>query len=313
MSDTLLAAEHLYRHYGRVSAVQDISFNLARGQILGLLGPNGAGKSTTLRMLAGLLAPSAGRVWLLGADLQQAPPRLRAALGYLPAQPPLYPELRVAEYLAFCARLRGLRGAAVAAAVARVCEQCGLSTVAKRVIGQLSRGYQQRVGIAQAIIHEPAVVILDEPTVGLDPVQIQEIRSLITALSAHHALILSTHILPEAQALCSQVLIIKAGRAVLSETRADLAARLHTDSLLLGLRRPPPLAQLQALPGVSAVAWLDAQRLRVQHHPDASLAESLAASAAAGDWGLFELIPEQRSLEHIFVELAGDDTLPGAD
>jgi ABC-2 type transport system ATP-binding protein len=186
-TDSLIRVEHLYRYYGPLCAVDDISFEVRRGEVLGFLGPNGAGKSTTMQIISGNLAPSAGRVLVNGVDILDQPRRAKAELGYLPDQPPLYREMTVDEYLWHCARIRRIPRGDIRAAIERVKERCGLGAVGKRVIANLSKGYQQRVGIAQAIVHTPAVVILDEPTVGLDPIQIREIRSLIRDLGSDHA------------------------------------------------------------------------------------------------------------------------------
>lgn len=191
--------------------VANLSLTLDRGSVLGLLGVNGAGKSTTLRMIAGLLTPSAGRVLIGGLDPTETPAILRR-LGYLPEQVPLYPELRVSEYLQFCARLRGLHGPTVTRAVDRVIDRCGLGEVHRRLLGNLSKGFQQRAGIAQAIVHAPDLIVLDEPASGLDPLQAVQIRSLVRELGAEHAVILSTHLLPDVQACCERVAILHAGQ-----------------------------------------------------------------------------------------------------
>ncbi|MGH8456565.1 MAG: ABC transporter ATP-binding protein, partial [Stenotrophobium sp.] len=202
-SEILIEARGLTRRYGPTVAVSDLSLTLRKGEILGLLGPNGAGKSTTMKMLTGNLAPSSGTALIKGVSLHDAPTAAKRNLGYLPEQPPVYPELTVDEYLRYCAGLHGIASAQRAAAVKQAKKSCGLADTGQRLIGNLSKGYQQRVGLAQAIIHRPSVIVLDEPTVGLDPIQIREIRSLITELGQTHSVILSSHILPEIQAVCS--------------------------------------------------------------------------------------------------------------
>ncbi len=310
--DILIRAEHLTRDYNHHRAVDSVSFELTRGEVLGFLGPNGAGKSTTMQMLAGNLAPSAGRVTINGHDLLDAPRAAKAQLGYLPEQPPLYRELTVNEYLDYCARLNRVPRPQRAAALTRARQRCGLEGQGKRLIGNLSKGYQQRVGIAQAILHNPAVVILDEPTVGLDPIQIREIRTLIRELGEEHGIILSTHILPEVQAVCSRVQIIHQGRLVFSDSIDGLEHRLDAHRLVLGLRRPPPLAELGAIDAISAVEVLADGRLLLDYTGD-NPAESLSRLAAAQDWGLYELSPQHRSLEQIFVELTcGDNAHAGS-
>lgn len=228
MSEKLLvSAEKLNRRYGGKPAVVDVDLELRQGEILGLLGPNGAGKTTTLRMLAGSLAPSSGRVRICGLDMAEAPVRAKARLGYLPERPPLYPELTVDEYLGFCARLHGVARRARRDALASAKRDCGLADTGRRLLGNLSKGYQQRVGIAQAILHRPDVVILDEPTVGLDPNQIREIRGLIARLGENHSVLLSSHILPEIRAACSRVMIIHGGRVVFNRPMAEIQGDLE--------------------------------------------------------------------------------------
>jgi len=309
MSDTgdLIRLEHVYRYYGHTCALDDVSFTVGKGEVLGLLGPNGAGKSTAMQIISGNLAPSAGQVWINGIDLLDRPTAAKAGLGYLPDQPPLYRELSVDEYLTYCARLNRIPAQQQRAAIATAKERCGLTQVGRRLIGNLSKGYQQRVGIAQAIIHSPAVVILDEPTVGLDPLQMREIRALIRELRGEHSIILSTHILPEVQAVCDRVQIISAGKLLLNDSIAGLQLRMRASSLVVGLRRSPSSAELEGLPGVEAVEALEEGHWRIHYQPEHSPAESLATAAARHDWGLYELIPERMSLEEVFVDITRSD------
>ncbi len=296
--EVLLAARGIRRTYGARTALHGLDLALKRGEVLGFLGQNGAGKSTTLQILAGALAPSAGEVQVCGHSLSQAPAAAKARLGFLPEQPPLYRDLRVDDYLAGCARLRGVARAAVPAAVARARAHCGLEAVGARVIGHLSKGYQQRVGIAQALVHDPAVVILDEPTSGLDPAQIREVRTLIAELGRERAVIVSTHILPEVRALATRLLVLHQGRVV-HDGPVTAGTRLRAR-----LRRPPPLALLAALPGVTAVEQTEAGWLLATAEPEDS-AEALVAAAAAGDWGLIELDPADDDLERLFLAVTG--------
>lgn len=217
-SSILLAAEGLSRYYNDHAAVENLNLQLQKGEVLGLLGPNGAGKSTTMQMLTGNLAPTTGSIQINGIDLLEAPRQAKRHLGYLPEQPPVYRDLTVHEYLEYCAKLHGLRGEARTQAIHLASERCSLNEVHHRLIANLSKGYKQRVGIAQAILHSPAVVILDEPTVGLDPLQIREIRKLIRELGQEHSVILSTHILPEVQAVCDRVQILNRGRTVFNDS-----------------------------------------------------------------------------------------------
>jgi len=300
VNNILVQVERLTRCYGDARVVDEVSFSLSRGQILGFLGPNGAGKSTTLRMLTGVLAPDAGRIVIGGVDLLDQPAQAKRALGYLPEQPPLYRELTVDEQLHYSARLHGLGRTASDHAVAHIKQRCGLTEVSRHLIGHLSKGYRQRVGIAQAVLHDPAVMVLDEPTVGLDPIQSREIRKLIHELGQERGVILSSHLLAEVQVLCTHVQIMRAGRLMYSGALADLDCSQST-RLRIGLKTPPPLALLKQLPGVQQVEELSKSRFRLHHAvgvaPTAHLIEH------ANNWGLWELTPENTHLEQIFVEL----------
>lgn len=304
MSDELLMrVEGLARRYGDTLAVDNVSFALSKGQILGFLGPNGAGKSTTLRLLAGVLAPDVGRVVVMTSDLLDQPILAKRAIGYLPEQPPLYRELIVDEQLLYSARLHGLNRAASRVALARVKERCGLTEVGKRLTGNLSKGYRQRVGIAQAILHDPPIILLDEPTVGLDPIQLRDVRALIRELGQSHGIILSTHLLAEVQAMCSHVQIMRAGRLVYTGALADLEERQQSKSLRIGLNTPPPLSALAALPEVERVEELGAGRFRLFYRSDDAFHNALVERSVRENWGLWELTPERDSLERVFVEL----------
>ncbi|MCP5142596.1 MAG: ATP-binding cassette domain-containing protein [Chromatiales bacterium] len=298
----LIQAARLGRRFGATWAVRDVSFTLARGDILGFLGPNGAGKSTTMQMLTGNLAPSEGGVKIAGIDLRENPKAAKAHVGYLPEIPPLYRDAVVDEYLRFCAGLHGVPGRRINDAVGLAKRRCGLEDVGRRLIGNLSKGFQQRVGIAQAIVHEPAVIILDEPTVGLDPIQIIEIRELIAELGRDHGVIVSTHILPEVQALCNRVQIIRRGELVFSARMDELERGSHA-RLTVRFASPADAGELAALAGVASVDgdgtdWL----LSVNGDAD-SLAGEVAELAAERGWGLRELRPERASLEQLFVDL----------
>ncbi len=221
-TDPVIEVTRLSHQFGQHVAVQDVSLKLYRGDVLGFLGPNGAGKSTTMRMLTGNLAPGRGEVRICGIDLQDNPLEAKRYIGYLPEIPPLYKELTVDEYLRFAARLHGLTGISLQIALDEVKQQCELADMGKRLIGILSKGYQQRVGIAQAIIHRPPLIILDEPTAGLDPNQIQKVRTLIRELGKTHTIILSSHILPEIESICNRVQIMHQGKLVLDDSLDNL-------------------------------------------------------------------------------------------
>lgn len=301
--DVLIQADQVSRFFGPLRALDEISFEVKKGEVLGFLGPNGAGKSTTMQILSGNLAPSAGRVMICGIDLLDQPKQAKALLGYLPDQPPLYRELTVDEYLLFCARLNRIPASQRSSALDVAKQRCGLTEVGKRLIGNLSKGYRQRVGIAQAIIHSPAVVILDEPTVGLDPIQIREIRSLIRELRADHSVILSTHILPEVMTVCDRVQIINKGQLVLNDSIAGLQQRMRGEDLLLALRQAPELTVLETVAGEGQVEALGDGRFRIHAPQLEQQAEALAIAAVQNGWGLYELMPERLTLEQIFVDI----------
>ncbi|MGD2170742.1 MAG: ATP-binding cassette domain-containing protein [Gammaproteobacteria bacterium] len=304
MPEPLVQVENLSRYYHSSCAINRLSFSLDAGEVLGFLGPNGAGKSTTMQVITGNLAPTEGRVNIAGHDIIEDPRSAKACLGYLPEHPPVYRDSSVDEFLRYCARLHRIPPSGVKSALERVKRQCGLEDVGRRLIGNLSKGYQQRVGIAQAIVHDPPVVILDEPTVGLDPIQIREIRALIRDLGSERSVILSTHILSEVQATCDRVQIIRAGELIYNAPIEALREG-HEQITRIMLRRPPDAAELAGLAGVEHAEMLDPGRFRVYLSADANV-EALVAAAVAGDWGLCELIPEQQSLEDLFIELTHD-------
>ena len=299
-SQPLISVNNLVRYYGEYCAVDNISFELGAGDILGFLGPNGAGKSTTMQMLSGNLAPTEGEIRINGVDLLDRPGVAKAGLGYLPEIPPLYKDMSVDEYLRFCAKLRRIDKAGIDDAMELARQRCGLTAVSRRLIGNLSKGYQQRVGIAQAILHSPQVIVLDEPTVGLDPIQIREIRDLITELGKSHGIILSTHILPEVESVCNRVQVINEGRLVYASDMSKLLEQQHSDEYEIALSRPPSADKLVATDVIDRVEQLDANRFIV--HSVAS-ADELAATLVNNDWGLSKLVPQSHSLEQIFVNL----------
>jgi len=306
----LIRVDHLSRDFSGHRAVHDISFHLQRGEVLGFLGPNGAGKTTTMNMLTGNLAPSAGEIHIAGYDLFDQPRAAKAEIGYLPENPPLYRELTVLEYLRFCARINGIARARVTAAMDAAVERCGLGEVSGRLIANLSKGYQQRVGIAQAIIHMPSVVILDEPTVGLDPIQIREIRKLIRELGKEHGVILSTHILPEVQATCDRVQIINRGQLVYSDSIEGLGHRMEHASLLVAMHNPPDQQTLEQLSGVASCESLDGGRFRLHFKNEQDPSDVLVAESVAQGWRLYELMPDRATLEDVFVELTHKEATP---
>jgi len=304
--ETLIQVDHLYRDYGNLHALKDINLTLNRGEVLGFLGPNGAGKSTTMQIISGNLAPTSGQVRINGFDIIDQPRQAKTALGYLPEQPPLYKELTVQEYLAYCAQLNRIASNEIKTAIERACERCGLVDVRKRLIANLSKGYQQRVGIAQAIIHTPDVVILDEPTVGLDPIQIIEIRELIRELGTDHSVILSTHILPEVQSTCDRVIIINQGQIALEDSLAGLDARLHQGTFQVALQNTPSCEELEKLDGIHQVEQLDDTRFILRCEDSFNPAD-FTTQAVQHNWQLTELVPQNRSLEQIFIDITCND------
>ncbi|MHB8455571.1 MAG: ABC transporter ATP-binding protein [Acidiferrobacterales bacterium] len=305
--DTLVQVEDLSRFYGAIEAVRKINFSIRQGQVLGFLGPNGAGKTTTMQILSGNLAPSSGRVRIAGHDLLEDPRAAKRAIGYLPEQPPVYRELTVDEYLDYCAALHHIARRQRRMARDTAKEKCGLTEVGRRLIGNLSKGYQQRVGLAQAIIHLPPVIILDEPTVGLDPIQIREIRHLIRELGKEHGVILSTHILPEVQATCDQVQIINRGELVLTDSIEGLSHHMQSSALAVGLRNAPDMTLIQGIAGVKSVQDQGDGRLHIFYDPAVDPTEALVEMAVEKRWGLYELLPQRASLEDIFVHLTTEE------
>ena len=306
-SKLLLEAKELSRFFGDTAAVNNVSFNIKQGEVLGFLGPNGAGKSTTMRMLTGNLAPDNGQIIINGIDLLDDPKQAKACIGYLPETPPLYKEHTVTEFLQFCARLNGIANKQQKSAVDTVIERCGLTEVSKRLIANLSKGFQQRVGIAQAIIHSPAVVILDEPTSGLDPIQIREIRQLIRDIANEHSVILSTHILPEVQMLCDRVQIISKGQLLFNDSLQKLTEQMQSTAIVVGFSHSVDIGSLSAINGVNDVVKVDEQHFKLSYLPDHDPTQALLREAVEHNWPLTSLMPEQHSLEDVFMKIIREE------
>ncbi|WP_047552965.1 ABC transporter ATP-binding protein [Methylotenera sp. G11] len=309
MNNFTVEAIELTRLYGGREAVSNVNFTLSKGEVLGFLGPNGAGKSTTMKMLTGNLAPSNGSVKICGIDMMENPKEAKALIGYLPEMRPLYKELTVDEYLTMAARLHRVNSKHIRQAVETAKERCGLGHMSKRLIENLSNGYQQRVGIAQAIIHRPMVVILDEPTVGLDPIQIRDIRALIREVGGEHSVIISTHILPEVEMVCDQVQIIDKGRLVFNGSIDVLKRQRIGNKLLVGLHRAPDTAELLKIDGVSEAEVLPSGLIRVRFEDGATPAEAIVQTAVQQNWGLHHIAPDQTSLEDVFMQLTYQEQL----
>ncbi len=299
----LIDAKNMSRFYGKHCAVNDVSFTLKKGQVLGFLGPNGAGKTTTMQMLCGNLAPSIGQIIINGFDLLDKPKQAKQFLGYLPDTPPLYKELTVNEFLYYCAKLHRIPFKQINTAIALVKSRCGLNDVAERLIVNISKGYQQRVGIAQAILHEPEVIILDEPTVGLDPIQIHEIRSLIKELGNEHGVILSTHILSEVQESCSHVQIINKGKLIFTETISGLNQLMNTATIKVVTRSAIDLNYFSDINSIQRVENPEGFHYLIHHNTNNSPIELIADIIVNAGWGLKELTPLKKSMEEIFINL----------
>jgi ABC-2 type transport system ATP-binding protein len=309
----LVEIQHLTKHYGPKQALFDVSFSINQGEVIGLLGPNGAGKTTTLRILAGFMPPSGGVVRVAGFDVLTKSLEARRHLGYLPENVPLYTEMPVRDFLRFIARARGLSGAQARRAINDAIEECRLEAVANTIIGRISRGYRQRVGLAQAILHSPDVLVLDEPTVGLDPRQITEIRNLIRELGSRRAILLSSHILPEVSLLCHRVVIINGGRVVAEDTPDALVTRVSGGQRWSLTIRGPRHEVQEALKAHPAVVSLEALELDgvTRFTADCGAedaAEDLASLVVANGWGLRELRSAGMSLEDVFLQLTTQES-----
>jgi ABC-2 type transport system ATP-binding protein len=310
----VIEVQHLTKRYGRVTAVDDVSFRVERGEILGFLGPNGAGKTTTMRVLTGYMPATSGRAIVAGFDVFDQPLEAKRRTGYLPETPPLYPEMTVREYLTFVSEIKGIPSGERKARIDGAMEKSRVTDMAGRHCGKLSKGYRQRVGLAQTLIHNPDVLILDEPTAGLDPKQIIETRELIKHLAGDHTIILSTHILPEVSQTCERVVIINRGRVVAVDTPANLTRRLTGSETMYvqvdgaGDAGSPALT---SVPGVARVAEVDRQGAVVGYEVESEkgrdIRRDLARAVVGAGWGLLELRPVRMSLEEIFLQLTTEE------
>ena len=311
MSQTpMIEVSNLTKRYAGRTAVADISFTVARGEIVGLLGPNGAGKSTTMRILSTFLPATSGTVRVAGFDVFRESVEVRRRIGFMPENNPLYPEMRVREYLKYRARLKGLGWRRARERVATVMEQCGLTDVDRRIIGQLSKGYKQRVGLADALVHEPDLIILDEPTIGLDPNQIRSVRQLIKSLADRHTVLISTHILPEAEMMCSRMLILYAGEILAADTPENLQKLMQGSSPVVAEIAAPAealRAAWAAMPGVLqfdvASSGGDFQRCTLTPRDGCDLRPAVFLLARERGWVLRELMRSRHSLEDIYVQV----------
>jgi ABC-2 type transport system ATP-binding protein len=322
----MITVKNLTKRYARATAVDQISFAVEKGQIVGFLGSNGAGKTTTMRMLTCFLPPSSGTATVAGFDVLEQPFEVKKRIGYLPESPPIYPEMETVEYLRFVGRLKGLSGSDLEKRITYVCDRCFVADVKTKLLGRLSKGYRQRVGLAQAIIHNPDVLILDEPTAGLDPKQINETRDLIRGLAGDHTIILSTHILPEVEQTCQQVVIINKGKLVATDSVRNLQERARGAETILvevAVRHTAPdnipdaalAAQIQQklerVSGVSRVTHRDLPGSGLVFEAESQRGQlvrgDLARAVVESGWDLNELRPAAMSLEEIFLQLTGGE------
>jgi ABC-2 type transport system ATP-binding protein len=310
----VIEVQHLTKRYGRVTAVDDVSFRVERGEILGFLGPNGAGKTTTMRILTGYMPATEGKAVVAGFDVFEQPIDAKRRTGYLPETPPLYPDMTVAEYLDFVARIKGVSALDRKARVKQVMERARVADMAQRMCSKLSKGYKQRVGLAQALIHNPDVLILDEPTAGLDPKQIIETRELVKELAGNHTIILSTHILPEVSQTCQRVVIINRGKVVAVDTPDNLTARLRgSETMYVQIESDSRdvAGALQRIAGVTRVAETERHDgsvgFEVESDQGHDIRRELARTIVMGGWGLMELRPMRMSLEDVFLSLTTEE------
>jgi len=315
----VIEVQHLSKRYGPVTAVDDVSFRVERGEILGFLGPNGAGKTTTMRILTGYMPATAGKAIVAGFDVFDQPIEAKKRTGYLPETPPLYPDMTVVEYLTFVAKIKGVTAADRRLRVKRIMDRTHVAEMANRQCSKLSKGYRQRVGLAQALIHNPDVLILDEPTAGLDPLQIKETRQLIKQLGGDHTIILSTHILPEVEQTCQRVVIINKGRVSAVDTPDNLKSRLRGSETMyvqVDTAGADITQSLGRVAGVTRVAEADRRNglvgYEVESESGRDIRRELARTIVNSGWGLTELRPMRMSLEEIFLSLTTDEAATAA-
>lgn len=304
MQEPILKIEQLSHRYSKDWAVRDVSFEINKNGIVGLLGSNGAGKSTTMNILCGVLSQTEGKVLIEGFDTRKDPEAAKKRIGFLPQNAPLHLELTVNEYLTYCAHLRLIDKDKIKAAVDAVKERCGVTHFSNRLIGNLSGGYRQRVGIAQAIIHQPLLVVLDEPTNGLDPNQILEVRHLIREIAEERAVIFSSHILAEIQATCQDIIMIEGGKMVFKNTMDAFNNYIEPNSLLVTLQNPPDAQELKSIDGVEQVEFLSAKVIRMHFNVSPKITEELVKTSVLRNWGLSEITLEKSSLDAIFAQLS---------
>ena len=304
MQSPIVKIEHLSHKYSSSWAIRDINIEISQSGIVGLLGSNGAGKSTTMNILCGALNQTEGDVYIGGIDMRKEPEAAKKLIGFLPQNPPLYMDLTVDEYLSYCADLRKMQKEQIRPALEDAKERCGIAHFSDRLIRNLSGGYRQRVGIAQAIIHRPKLVVLDEPTNGLDPNQIIEVRALIKEIAADRAVIFSSHILSEVQVLCKEIKMIEGGRIVFADTMDAFNNYVEPHSVLVQMENPPVDTRLLQIPGVTKVDFLTERQIRLYFNGDPSITETIIETSVQNGWRLREINLDKSSLDEIFAQLS---------
>lgn len=304
MQQSIVKIEHLSHKYSTSWAIRDINIEITGSGIVGLLGSNGAGKSTTMNILCGALNQTEGRVFVGGIDMRKEPEAAKKLIGFLPQNPPLYMDLTVDEYLLYCAKLRKMEKEQIRPAVEDAKERCGIAHFSTRLLRNLSGGYRQRVGIAQAIIHRPQLVVLDEPTNGLDPNQIIEVRALIKEIAAERAVIFSSHILSEIQVLCKEIKMIEGGKIVFADTMDAFNNYVEPHSVLMHMENPPPTEELLRIPGATKADFLTERQIRLYFGGDPAITARIIATSVEKGWDLREISLDKSSLDEIFAQLS---------
>jgi len=302
--ESILKVERLSHRYSSTWAIRDINLEIGQNGAVGLLGSNGAGKSTTMNIMCGVLNQTEGKVYINGVDIREEPELAKKEIGFLPQNPPLYTDLTIDEYLTYCAELRLMAKDKIKAAVDDVKERCGITHFSTRLIRNLSGGYRQRVGIAQSIIHKPRLVVMDEPTNGLDPNQLIEVRKLIKEIAQDHVVLISSHILSEIHLVCKDVIMIEAGRIVFSDSMNAFNDYIQPHSLLVRMENPPTAAELLAIQGVSKVEFLTDRQVRIYFDSDEEIAERLVAASVQHAWRLREISLDKGLLDDVFKQLS---------
>ena len=305
MNKVIAKVENLSHKYSRDWAIRDINFEVLNNGILGLLGSNGAGKSTTMNILCGVISQTEGKAFIDGINMRSNPVEAKKLIGFLPQKAPLHLELTVDEYLTHCAHLRSIPSAEIRDALERAKAKCGISHFSKRVLKNLSGGYQQRVGLAQAIIHSPKLVVLDEPTNGLDPNQIQEVRKLIKEIAEDRAVILSTHILSEVQATCDRIVMIERGQSVFSDSMHAFNNYIEPNSLIMEVNKMPPEEEIRSVDHIESLEIINPNKIRLRFSNSDNITQKLIHKSVENSWDLKEIYLEKTDLDGVFAQLSG--------